>query len=206
MEMKKQQEYFRADSHLIGQLVGFETLRFAVNNIATVVTQFYVPTDKGTHEISVRITGDFAETLSKSNAIGSWFEVKGRLHTHSKNDPEITSPVFLSSNTASPIPTPTTGLFNCEIIGRLTKDPEEVTKTNDFKFGRFSLAVNRGATDKAQFFNVSVFRPKLLEQVKEELGKGKTIFAEGDLAFFKAGEEQTLNYSIKLDRYITFSS
>lgn len=204
--MKNKQEYFRADGHLIGQLVGTETLRYAVNNIATVVAQFSIPTDKGTHEVSVRFTGDFSETLSKSNPIGSWFEVNGRLHTPQKSDPEITSPVFLLSKSASPLPVPTTGLFNCEIIGRLTKDPEEITKTNDFKFGRFSLAVNREATDNAQFFNISVFRPKLLEQVKEELGKGKTIFAEGDLAFFKAGEEQTLNYSIKLDRYITFSS
>jgi Single-strand binding protein family len=203
--MKKQQEYFRADGHLIGQLVLVETLRYAVNNIATVVAQFSIPTDKGTHEVSVRFTGDFAESLSKSNPTGSWFEVKGRLQTPPKDDPEIKSPIFLSSKDASPLPDPAIGLFNCEIIGRLTKDPEEITKTNDFKFGRFSLAVNRETADKAQFFNISVFRPKLLEQVKGGLGKGKTIFAEGDLAFFKAGEAQNLNYSIKLDRYITFS-
>ncbi len=198
--------HFKADGHLIGQVVRFETLRYAVNNIATVVAQFSVPTEKGVHEVSVRFTGDIAESLSKSEQSGSWFEVNGRLQTSSKNDPEIISPVFLSSRSATPLPKPATGLFSCEIIGRLTKAPEEITKTNDFKFGRFSLAVNRETSDNAQFFNVSVFRPKLLEQVKSELSKGITIFAEGDLAFYKAGEEQTLNYSIKLNRYITFAS
>jgi len=198
--------HFRADGHLIGQLVRFETLRYAVNNIPTVVAQFSMPTDKGVYEVSVRFTGDIAESLSKANPTGSWFEVNGRLQTPLINDPEIISPIHITSKSASPLPEPAIGLFNCEVIGRLTKAPEEITKTNDFKFGRFSLAVNREGADNAQFFNVSVFRPKLLEQVKRELDKGNTIFAEGDLAFFKAGEAQEINYSIKLDRYIAFAS
>lgn len=198
-------EYFRADGHILGQLMRIETLRFGVNNIATVVTLFSIPTDKATHEVSVRFNGDLAERLAKDNPIGSWFEVNGRLLTPLKNDSEIISPIYLSSKSATPLPTLGLGLFNCEIIGRLTKSPEEITKTNEFKFGRISLAVNRKATDNAQFFNISVFRPQLLDRVKGELDKGNTIFAEGDLAFFKAGEAQALNYSIKLDRYIKFS-
>lgn len=203
--MKDRLSHFRADAHLIGQLIKVDNLRYTSKNIASLITVFAVPVGrKESQEITVRFIDDAAENLSKENPVNQWFEVKGKLHSTTNKDLDIQSPVFLLSERATPLPNSSLGFVKCEIIGRLTKEPEEIEKTNDFKFGHFSLAVNRKSTDKAQFFHFSIFRPKLLEQAQNELTKGSTIFAAGDLAFYRAGKEQKLNYSIKLDRYLLF--
>lgn len=199
-------DHFRADSLLIGKLVEVESLRYTANNIAKLMTVFSIPGNKEENKISVLISGDDAELLSKKSSIGQWFEIKGELKDSPPPNMAVNSPVIVAARSLVPLPASSGGLATCEVIGRLTRDPEETTKTNDFKFLRFALAVNRKESEKASFFNFSVFKPSTSEKASSELRKGDSIFASGELAFFKSGEEQKLNYSIKLDRYIKLES
>jgi single-stranded DNA-binding protein len=199
-------DHFRADSLLIGRLFETESLRYTGNNIAKLMTVFSIPGNKNESKISVLISGEDAELLSKKCSIGRWFEVKGELKNSPPPNIEVVSPIIVAARSLLPLPVCKLGLATCEIIGRLTKDPEKITKTNDFKFLRFALAVNRKEAEKPSFFNFSVFKSATSEKASSELSKGDSIFASGELAFFRAGEEQKLNYSIKLDRYIKLES
>ena len=180
-----------------------DVLRYTSSNIAVLTAVFLTSIKNNEHFIAVRISGNKAETIAKQNPIDSWFEIQGGLIDSSPNFEGYTfAPISIDSQRVVQIPTASKGLLSCEIIGRLTKTPEKITKTNDFEFVRFSLAVNI-TNSKTKFFNISVFKPKLIEEVNQ-LDKGKTMFVAGELAFYKAGEEQRLSYSIKLERFIVF--
>lgn len=200
--MNDKNKFFRANAHLIGKLVSIESLRYTSNNTAMLIANFDIPNNKDCYAISVRIKGNIAEDISRTSPTGQWFELNGDLFVNNNEQAEITSPVFVSTDFLQKIPNAEVGMLSCEVIGRLTKIPEIISKTNDFEFGRFSLAVNRDLTVKAHYFNFSVFKPYLLNEVMESLRKGESIFARGDLAFFKTGQEQRLTFSIKLERYI----
>ena len=195
--------YFRSEALLIGKLIKTDSLRYTAKNTAVLTTVFSTSVKNEEHFILVRIVGDMAESLSRQQSLGGWFEVKGQLMDFS---PELDSLAFpkisIQSNHVIPLPGASNGLVACEIIGRLTKPPEKIVKTNDFEFARFTLAVNRQDVEKASYFNISVFKPKLIQQTFDCLDKGLLVYAAGTLAFYKAGEKQTLSYSIKLEKFI----
>ncbi|NUI83615.1 single-stranded DNA-binding protein, partial [Staphylococcus borealis] len=69
------------------------------------------------------------------------------------------------------------------LVGRLTKDPEFRTTSNDVNVATFTLAVNRTFTNangerEADFINVVVFR-RQAENVNNYLSKGQLAGVDG---------------------------
>lgn len=196
--------YFRANSQLIAKLIGKDVLRFNANNMASLLTIMQIDTSAGEQSIAVVIYGQQAEDIERSATIGQYFDVQGVLNSHSPKFEQYRLPelsVRVSSITALPNAKGTE--FYCEVLGRLTAAPDRVVKNDGFEFSRFSLAVNRELTDKPSFFNFSVFKPKLIE-LSSHLNKGQTLFAAGELSFFKKGKDTAPGWAIKLERMVSF--
>ena len=68
---------------------------------------------------------------------------------------------------------------SCQIIGRLTKDPETRYTSSQMAVTRFTLAVNRQGKDKgADFIPIVVFG-STAEVCEKYLAKGKQVGVEG---------------------------
>jgi len=197
--------YFRADAQMIAKLIDKDCLRFTAENLATLICVFSVSTrSAGEVPLTVLLKGDLAERISCEDNINGWFEVKGELRNSAIPYNDYTLPgISISALSVSPLPNASKSQIYCEVIGRLTSDAEAISKTNNFNFTRFSLAVNRSQSDKAHFFDFSVFKPALMEAVDNETTKGKSIFAAGELTFYKQGGKSSPGYSIKLEKLIT---
>ncbi len=196
--------YFRANSQLIAKLIGKDVLRFNANNLASLLTIMQIETNAGAQPIAVVIYGQQAEDIERAATIGQYFDIQGVLNSHTPKFEQYRLPdlsVRVSAITALPNAKGTE--FYCEVLGRLTSAPDRVIKNDGFEFSRFSLAVNREAKDKPSFFNFSVFKPKLIETCAQ-LDKGQTLFAAGELSFFKKGKDAAPGWAIKLERMVSF--
>ena len=197
--------YFRADAQMIAQMVEKDVLRFSADNIASLKTLFCLPGKSGHHHyIVATIFGDLAEKISRLPLGDSWFEVKGRLNDRSPDfEGHSVSNISIRVESLVALPHASSTFIHCELIGRLTHDPEHVVKGDNFEFTRFSMAINRSQSDKANFFNISVFKPRLIQEVNDKIKKGQTIFLSGDLTFFDKGGDSAVHGAIKLDRFLS---
>ncbi|TQV72802.1 single-stranded DNA-binding protein [Aliikangiella marina] len=194
--------YFRADAHLMAQLVDKDVLRYSVDNIASLLCVFKLPGRSDNHHfVVVMLFDELAEKLSRADLSNNWYEIKGRLNDRS---PEFKSYRFaglsIRAVAVTAIPPVSKSFIQCELIGRLTRDPEHVVKGDDFEFDRFSIAVNRN--EKANFFDVSVFKPRLIKEVDVKLTKGQPVYAAGELTLFDRGQDSTVHGAIKLEKFV----
>jgi hypothetical protein len=196
--------YFRADAHLIGKMVDKDCLRFTADNLATLITIFSIQTRSGKDvQIAVLVIGDDAEKISRLDANDTWFEVKGPLRDGTPPYSEYHLPaISIKAGSITQIPDASHSLINCEVIGRLTGDPEHIIKSNNFEFVRFTLAVNRESKGKAHYFGFSVFKPSLIERVKKDAKKGATVFSSGELTFFNQSNKPIPSSAIKLENLV----
>lgn len=194
--------YFRADAHLMAQMVDKDVLRYSVDNIASLLTVFRLP-GRGDHHhyFVVLLFDELAEKINRAEVTNAWFEIKGTL---SDRSPEYKSYRFASlsirAESAVAIPAVSKSFIQCELIGRLTRDPEHVVKGDAFEFDRFSVAVNR--SEKPNFFDVSVFKPRLIKEVDVKLTKGQPVYAAGELTLFDRGEASAVHGAIKLEKFV----
>lgn len=194
--------YFRADAHLMAQMIDKDVLRYSVDNIASLLCVFQIP-GRGDHHhyIVVMLFDELAEQISRSPLDNNWFEIKGRLNDKT---PEFKSYSFaelsIRAESVEKIPAVSRSFIQCEVIGRLTRDPEHIVKGDAFEFDRFSIAVNR--KEKASFFDVSVFKPRLIKEVDIKLTKGQPVYAAGELTLFDRGQESTVHGAIKLEKFV----
>jgi hypothetical protein len=196
--------YFRADAQMIAKLIAKDCLRFNAENLASLLVIMQIESSAGVQPIATVIYGDDAEELERNASLGQYYDIQGALNSHSPNFEEYQLPkLSVRVRSINPVPTAQGTEFYCEVLGRLTSEPDKVSKTDGFEFSRFSLAVNRSSTDKPNFFNFSVFKPKLTERMLT-LKKGQTLFAAGELSFFKKGTDGIPGWAIKLERAVSF--
>ncbi len=198
--------YFRADTLIIAKMIDKDCLRYTADNTPTLITIFSIKS-KSTDEVflAVKLTGDDAEINSKKPLIENWFEITGELIPNTPQYAEYPLPaISVKAKTIRSLPIASSSLVYCEVVGRLTNEPEHVVKSNTYEFVRYSLAVNRPKSEKVSYFDISVFRQNLIKLVKEHTHKGQTVFSSGELAFYKQGTKKVPSYSIKLDRLVTF--
>lgn len=200
--------YFRADAQILAKIIDKDCLRFTADNLATLITIFAIQTKSGKDiHIAVIVIGDEAEKISRLDTTNTWFEVKGQLRNKTPLYDDYNLPaISIKAESMTQIPEASRSLIYCELIGRLTSDPEHIAKPNNFEFIRFSLAVNRETTDKAHYFDFSVFKPSLIERVKNEAKKGASVYTSGELTFFNLSNKPTPSYAIKLEKLINLSS
>jgi len=196
--------YFRADALMIGQMVEKDCLRFSADNVASLKTLFRLPGKAGhDHFIVATLFGEQAESISRLTLDDAWFEVKGQLRDRSPEfESHSLSNIAIRVNAVNQLPHASSTMIHCELIGRLTHDPEHVVKGDAFEFSRFAIAINRLEDKKPAFFNISVFKPRLIKEVNERLKKGQAVFLSGDLTLFDKGGDSAVHGAIKLDRYL----
>ncbi len=204
-------KYFRADAQMIAKMVDKDCLRYTADNIATLITIFNIPSKSSADNLfPVLIVGDQAETISrldssKLDTSEAWFEVKGQLRNKAPSFGDHLLPnISVRAESIEQIPEASNSLVYCEVIGRLTSDAEHITKSTSFEFMKYSLAVNRDSTDKANFFDISVFKPLLMEQLRKQTSKGASVFSAGELTFYAQGNKPVPSYAIKLECLISF--
>ncbi|WP_196139574.1 single-stranded DNA-binding protein [Aliikangiella sp. G2MR2-5] len=198
--------YFRADVTLFAQMVEKDCLRYSTDNRASLRTLFKVPGKAEHHHyLVVTLFDELAEDVSRMDLADSWFEVKGELVDRS---PEFSThklpELSVRAYQIESIPIASSTLLNVEVIGRLTHDPEHIIKGNDFEFARTSVAVNRKER-KACFFNISIFKPRLIKEAEGKLKKGIQVLICGELTFFDKGGDSKVHTAIKMNRFLTFS-
>lgn len=196
--------YFRADAHMIAKMEKKDCLRYDRDNLASIVTLFSVSAKAGkTFYITAVIFGDDAEMVNRLESNDFWFEVKGQLFD--------TTPLFegyalaklsIKANSIIRVPAASSSLIQCELIGRLTREPEHISKTDSYDFVKFSMAVNRKSANQAHYFDVSVFKPKLIELVNNKAHKGQSVFVSGELTFFQKGSDAVVHGSVKLEHLL----
>ena len=79
------------------------------------------------------------------------------------------------------------------LVGRLTRDPEIKFATSGTQIATFSLAVDRGKDNEADFVNVVAFG-KTAEFIGSYFAKGRLVLVEGQLRiekYQKDGEMKT---------------
>ena len=196
--------YFRADAHLIARMEKKDCLRYDRDNVASIMALFSIQAKGGkVYHISAAIFGDNAETINRLALDNDWFEVKGQLFDHAPQFDGYSLPkISIKVESIIQIPAASSSLIQCELIGRLTREPEQINKTDSYDFVRFSMAVNRKSANQAHYFDVSVFKPQLIELVNNNVHKGQSVFASGDLTFFQKGSDSLVHGSIKLEHLL----
>jgi len=189
---------------MIAKMEKKDCLRYDRDNLASIMTLFCIQAKGGkTFYISAIIFGDNAETINRLESNDFWFEVKGQLFDHAPQFDGYSLPkISIKAESIIQIPAASSSLINCELIGRLTREPEHISKTDSYDFVRFSMAVNRRSSNQAHYFDVSVFKPNLIEQVNKEVHKGQPVFASGELSFFQKGSDSLVHGSVKLDHLL----
>jgi len=196
--------YFRADAHMIARMDKKDCLRYNKDNLASIITVFSIQVKGGKNFfITAVIYGDDAEAINRHEGDNLWFEVKGMLFDQilafeGYNLPKL----FLKVDSIIQIPAASSSLINCEVIGRLTREPEHISKTDSYDFIRFSLAVNRKSANSAHYFDVSVFRTNLIELVNNKIHKGQPVYASGELTFFQKGADSMVHVAMKLEHLL----
>lgn len=196
--------YFRADAHMIAKMVKKDCLRYNTDNLASIMTLFSLIAKGGkVFHIAVIIFGDDAEKINRYGSGEHWFEIKGHLNDHSPQfDGYSLAKISIAAVSIVLFPAASSSLIHCEMIGRLTREPEHISKTDSYDFVRFALAVNRKNANQASYFELSVFKPALIEQVNNHAHKGQCVFASGDLTFFQKGNDSSVHASVKLAQLI----
>ena len=196
--------YFRANAHLIAQMVKKDCLRYSTDNLASIETFFVLPAKAGkSFYFAVVFLGDNAEIVSRIESDNLWYEIKGQLKDHSpKFDTFHLSNLCLFADSFIELPVASASLVQCDLIGRLTRDPEHVIKNDSFDFVRFSIAVNRKNPNLVNYFDVSVFKPKMIELVNQKAQKGQSVYVSGELTFFQKANDASVHAAIKLEQLI----
>jgi len=196
--------YFRADAHMIAKMEKKDCLRYNRDNLASIITLFSITAKAGkTFYMTAVIYGDDAEMINRLELDNFWFEVKGQLFDATPAFEGYSTPkLSIKVESIIQIPAASSSLINCEIIGRLTREPEHITKTGSYDFLKFSVAVNRKSANQAHYFDVSVFKPQLIELVNNKAHKGQPVFASGELSFFQKGNDSLVHGSIKLEHLL----
>ena len=199
--------YFRAHAHLIAQMVQKDVLRYTADNLASLLVVFAFPAKTGDHHyLAARLIGDLAESISRTDLNNAWFEVKGILRDSSPAFESLSLPAMsISVSTITSLPPARKSVFLCDVIGRLTHDPEHVIKNENFEFCRFSVAVNPSQSEKAHYFSVSVFKSKLIQEVNHQLKKGNEVFISGEVTFYEKAIDHKVFAAIKLEQFVQFS-
>jgi hypothetical protein len=225
--------YFRADGHLMAQMVHKDYIRYDKENVASLLTVFALKQNNKTYQLPVVIVGEEAERLHrldlitaastrsaesepvndsnnpKNYSLGSdtstvsqaWYEIKGQLISQTINYEGYELPkLLLKAVSVTSIPAMSSSLMRCEMIGRLTFEPEHISKTDSYDFVKFALAINRAESSQASFFDISVFKSNLVELVQTQVHKGQTVYAAGELSFYLKGQATSVYTSVKLDQ------
>ena len=198
-------DYFKADIELIGQLIEKDALRYTQSNVPVLITVFNVPGKNNVEQlIKVVFKGEGAEQVDKQ-PLHRFFMINGALSEEQEKEEAKRLPaISIIAKSLVQVPEVTEGVIRCRIVGRLTKDPKLITKTNDFEFLRFSLAVNMAGKSKPLFVDFSVFKPALIAGVQSDTKKGDSVYCAGEMAFYFVGESKTPTYSVKLDKLTHF--
>ena len=196
--------YFRANAHLIAKMINKDCLRYDKNNLASIITLCEVSYNKGNQlNLVVRVFGEQAEQINRLGNEDFWYEIKGDLNSYSPGFNEIVTPkISINARSINRIPVASSSFLHCELIGRLTREPEKIIKSESFEFARFSVAVNRENTNKTNYFDISVFKPTLIQVVSNQLNKGQTVYAAGELSFYGKASGDELFTSVKLERLL----
>jgi|GEM_PF-2256211 len=196
--------YFRADAHLIAPMVKKDCLRYNTENVASIVCLFSIPAKGGkVFYISAIFYGDNAEEVNRLELDNLWLEVKGRMFDSTPEFESYSLPkLSLKVESFIQVPAMSQSVMRCELIGRLTREPEHISKTDSYDFVRFSLAVNRKTTNQANYFDISAFKPNLIELINNQVNKGQSVFAAGELTFFQKGNDSLVHASVKLEQLL----
>ena len=196
--------YFRADAHMIAKMEQKDCLRYDRNNLASIITLFSISNKAGkTFYLTAVIYGEDAEMINRLESCDLWYEVKGQLFDATPSFEGYSLPkLSIKVNSIIQIPAASSSLIQCELIGRLTREPEHISKTDSYDFVKFSMAVNRKNANQASYFDVSVFKPPLIELVNNKAHKGQPVFAAGELTFFQKGNDAAIHGSLKLDHLL----